>query len=323
MRPESGRVPVRGSCHAFVQPDGGWGLSNAGLVVGNGESLLVDTLFDLAHTRTMLDAFSGLTASAPIATVVNTHGNGDHWFGNELVAESRIVASAETLRDMQAVGPDLVQLLVNAPGPTGAYARQIFGDFDFTGITPTYPDETFEDEVTLHAGGVEVLLIDVGPAHTAGDTIVYCEQDGVVFTGDIVFAGGTPIMWEGPVQNWSAACHRILELDADLVVPGHGPVSAMARVQDMVDYLEFVHEQSTVRYDAGMSAQEAAKDIDLGPFSAWPEAERVAVNVATIYRGLAGDDTPAPPGPVSFGCMAELFGHQHVSGRHSVPSVGS
>lgn len=168
---------------------------------------------------------------------------------------------------------------------------------------------------------MEVILLDVGPAHTAGDTIVYCEQDRVVFTGDIVFAGGTPIMWEGPVQNWLAACHRILELGADLVVPGHGPVSPMARVQDMADYLEFVR-QETVRYDAGMNAQEASKDIDLGPFAHWPEAERIAVNVATIYRGLAGDGATALAGPELFGCMADLFAHQHTNVRAADDPVG-
>lgn len=98
-------------------------------MVGKGESLVVDTLFDLARTQRMLDAFADLSASAPIETLVNTHGNGDHWFGNELLAEKRIVASAETLRDMQAVGPDAVNSLVKAPGPTGEYGRRIFGDF--------------------------------------------------------------------------------------------------------------------------------------------------------------------------------------------------
>lgn len=190
-------------------------------------------------------------------------------------------------------------------------------------ITPTYPHQTFDEELTLRVGDVGLLLVDVGPAHTAGDTIVYCEQDGVVFTGDIVFAGGTPIMWEGPVQNWIAACRRILALDADLLVPGHGPVSPTARAQDMVDYLEFVREEATVRYAAGMDAQEAAKDIDLGRFSGWPEAERIAVNVATIHRELAGDEEAAPSGPELFGCMADLFAHQHITSAPTSPPVGT
>ena len=70
-------------CFAYLQPDGGWGWSNAGLVAGDGASLLVDTLFDLRLTQRMLEAMAPVTATAPIATLVNTHANGDHCYGNE------------------------------------------------------------------------------------------------------------------------------------------------------------------------------------------------------------------------------------------------
>jgi cyclase len=304
-RGQAGLETVRGGSLAWLQPDGGWGLSNAGVVVGEGESLLVDTLFDLALTRRMLEAVAGATASAPLTTLVNTHGNGDHWFGNELVHHVSVVASAATVDDMRAVGPDLLAAMQGMPGDTGDYVREIFGSYAFNAITPTYPDRTYEDRLELSVGGVDVLLLDVGPAHTAGDTVVYVERDGVVFTGDIVFAGATPVMWDGPVENWLAACRRIRDLGADLMVPGHGPVSPVSRVQDMADYLEFVHEQASTRFARGMSAQQAALDIDLGGYAAWPESERLAVNVATVYREL--DPGPPAAGPELFGCMAELF----------------
>jgi cyclase len=297
---------VSGGCYAWLQPDGGWGLSNAGVITGDGESVLVDTLFDLPRTRRMLDAMTDVVEAAPIRTLVNTHGNGDHWFGNELVRDAEIVAASASVVDMRAVSPQLVHALVSSPGTAGDYVRRIFGGYDFTGITPTYPDRTYEKELLLTVGGVDVLLIDVGPAHTSGDTVVYCERDRVAFTGDIVFAGGTPIVWAGPVGNWIAACRRIRELRAELIVPGHGPVSPVARVQDMVDYLEFVYAEAGTRHTAGMPAQVAARDIDLGRFSDWPEAERLAVNVATIYRELDPSAADLPSGPAQFGCMADL-----------------
>ena len=297
---------VGGGCYAWLQPDGGWGLSNAGLIVGAGESLLVDTLFDLPHTRRMLTGLAAPTEGAPIRTLVNTHGNGDHWFGNELVAEAEIIASTGTLQDMQAVGPqDLVDLLA-VPGPTGDYVRNIFGRYQFHGIEPSFPTRVYDRELALQVGGVDVVLIDVGPAHTRGDTIVYCERDRVVYTGDIVFAGGTPIVWAGPFSNWISACERILALGADRMVPGHGPVSPVAEVAKMVDYLEYVRDQAGSRFAAGMSADEASADIDLGPYAAWPESERLAVNVAAVYRELDSVAGPPPSGPAMFGCMAGL-----------------
>ncbi len=69
---------VADGCLAYIQGTGGWGWSNAGLVVGDGSSLLVDTLFDLQLTRRMLDRLEVHTRAAPIAKVVNTHANGDH-----------------------------------------------------------------------------------------------------------------------------------------------------------------------------------------------------------------------------------------------------
>jgi alkyl sulfatase BDS1-like metallo-beta-lactamase superfamily hydrolase len=73
-------------CHAWLQHDGGWGWSNVGLITGSGTSLLVDTLFDLNFTAEMLAVFAPVTDRHPLATLVNTHSDTDHFFGNELVA---------------------------------------------------------------------------------------------------------------------------------------------------------------------------------------------------------------------------------------------
>jgi glyoxylase-like metal-dependent hydrolase (beta-lactamase superfamily II) len=118
-------------CLLWAGSGGGWGHSNAGLVVGRGESLRVDTLFDLRLTAEMLDGFAPLTRSAPIGTVVNTHGNGDHWFGNQLTAPAQIIAAEGSLADMRAVGPRQLELLLAADAPTGPFVRRIFGAFDY------------------------------------------------------------------------------------------------------------------------------------------------------------------------------------------------
>ena len=74
----------------------------------------------------------------------------------------------------------------------------------------------------------------LGPAHTAGDVLAWVPDDRTVFTGDLLFIGGTPIMWAGPVGNWLAACDRILEMDAENIVPGHGPMTDAAAIYDAV-----------------------------------------------------------------------------------------
>ena len=113
----------------------------------------------------------------------------------------------------------------------------------------------------------------------------------VVFTGDILFIGGTPIVWAGPLSNWVAACDLMLGMDVDVVVPGHGPLTDKAGVAAVRDYLAFVDTEATARHDAGIDAWEAAKEIAtlIGAgedFGSWGEAGRIAVNVETVYRTL-------------------------------------
>jgi glyoxylase-like metal-dependent hydrolase (beta-lactamase superfamily II) len=274
-------------CHAYLQPDGGWGWSNAGLIVGDGESLLVDTLFDLKITQRMLDSMAGVTKGAPISTVVNTHANGDHCYGNQLLAGSEIIASAATAHEMSEVPPAMLAALNKAPGEIGELFRHFFGEFEFDGIEPTLPTRTFTGRFEFEVGGRKVELVEVGPAHTQGDTLVFVPDARTVYTGDILFIGGTPVVWVGPLDNWIAACDLICEADVDHIVPGHGPLTDKAGVVAIREYLTFVQSEATNRFESGMDAWDAARDIALNGFSEWGEFGRLAVNVDTVYRTLS------------------------------------
>jgi glyoxylase-like metal-dependent hydrolase (beta-lactamase superfamily II) len=289
---------VGDGCLAYLQGDGSWGWSNAGLVVGDGTSLLVDTLFDLKLTQRMLDTMSDHTRSAPIATVVNTHANGDHCYGNQLVADAQIVATTAAAREMSDVPPSMLAALNQAPGEVGDLFRSFFGEFEFEGIELREPDRTFDGRLEVDVGGRTVELIEVGPAHTAGDSIVVVPDAGVVYTGDILFIGGTPIVWAGPLSNWIDACDLMLGMDVEHVVPGHGPVTGKAGVTAVRDYLAYVDGAATARHDAGVDAFDAARDIarEIGAsedFSELGEFGRIAVNVEAVYRQLdPGHESP-------------------------------
>ncbi len=301
-------------CFAYLQPDGGWGWSNAGLIVGEGESLLVDTLFDLDLTSAMLDAMAPVMGGAPIDTVVNTHANGDHCYGNGEVVRRRpdveIVASTATAHEMADVPPAMLAALNQAPGEVGELFRSFFGEFHFDGIELVVPTTTFDRRLDVKVGGRLVELIEVGPAHTSGDTIVHVPDARTIYTGDILFIGGTPIVWAGPLSNWVAACDLMLALDADTVVPGHGPLTDNAGIVAVRDYLSFVDAEATERQVAGMDAFDAARDIgrllDVDErFHEWGEFGRIAVNVETVYRTL--DPEHSTPDVVEqFRRMAEL-----------------
>ena len=132
--------------YAWLQPDGGWGWSNAGLIVDGEASLLVDTLFDAKLTREMLTAMadaSGVDAEA-IQTVVNTHANGDHTHGNGLCINAEVIASKASASEMESFTPSMMQGFMAAAGSmgdTGAYLTDIFGAFDFNDLQEQISDE--------------------------------------------------------------------------------------------------------------------------------------------------------------------------------------
>jgi cyclase len=297
----SGLREVADGCHAYLQSDGSWGWSNAGLIVGDGVSLLVDTLFDLKLTRQMLDSMQPITLASPIAQVVNTHANGDHCYGNILLDDTEIISSTATANEMSEVPPALLAGLNGAPGEVGDMFRSFFGAFDFEGIELRLPDRTFDGRIDLDVGGRSVELVEVGPAHTSGDTLAYVPDARTIFTGDILFIGGTPIVWAGPLSNWVAACDLMLGMDVDVVVPGHGPVTDKAGVASVRDYLSFVDDAAGRLQATGVDAWEATREIAAEirarpDFGALGEFGRIAVNVDTVYRHL--DPTYSSPNVV-------------------------
>jgi glyoxylase-like metal-dependent hydrolase (beta-lactamase superfamily II) len=277
---------------AYLQPRGQWGYSNAGLIAGDGESLLVDTLFDLSLTREMLEQMKAITDTRPIGSLVNTHANGDHCYGNELVPDrATIYATVACAEEMTEVPPARLEMLKQNID----FAGSAFADFEFSDISGRAPDETFEQELTLTVGGTEVVVRDLGPAHTQSDSIVIAPSARTVFTGDLVFNRGTPIAWAGPIANWTKACETIASLDVDTIVPGHGPIATAQDVLDVKRYLEHVVAEAQTRHAGGMSPIDAAFDIDLGEFADLSDSERIVVTTHTIYRDLDPSTPAADP----------------------------
>jgi len=297
---------VSDSCFAALNEGNGAFDASAGLV-NLGGGLVIDTQGDLSHARRMIELFGRVWAGMP-RRVVNTHEDGPHVWGNQLFEGSEIIGH-RTLpgRMTEAADPRVFRKLLDDashllprlwlrvfhPGAL-AVARQLQRDYDLAGITPVPPTTLFEDRLVLDLDGTEVHLIHVGPCHQAGDTIVHVPSEGVIFAGDVIFRECTPVGWTGTYARWQQCLDRIIWLDPEVIVPGHGPVCGIEGPMDMKAYLEHVREQALRCFEQGLTSLQASKRIDLGPFGAWRAPARLYANVERAYREFRNEAIDAP-----------------------------
>jgi cyclase len=277
----------------YLLPDGGMGLSNAGLLADGDRSVLVDTLIDLPLTREMLSAMRRATPAADaIDVLVNTHANLDHTFGNQLVAGAEIISSAACAEEVIEQNPTSLERVRRwkTLGLRDTPGQRHMTRFDFDDIVITPPTRTFAGKkMAIPLGDRIIDVIHVGPAHTKGDVIAYSASDGIVFTGDILFIGVHPVIWEGPWSGWIDACELILSLDADVIVPGHGPITDKAGVREMLDWIVYLRDEAKTRYDSGLSVEETARDLPIySPIADWIERERIVSNVNLLFHEFGG-----------------------------------
>lgn len=297
--------------YACLQPDRGLGWSNSGLI-NRGGGLVVDTFWDLRSARELIENYSRVWRE-PARRVFNTHHNGDHCYGNQLFPQAEIIGHRLCAAAMTRENPRAMQMLrgmVNSDDPAMAALARALSVWDFEGIELKPPTTLIEDRLELDLDGVAVNLIHVGPAHTAGDVIAHLPEQRIVFAGDVLFRLCTPIGWDGTFDGWIEALDRIVALDPEVVVPGHGPLCGAEGPREMKAYLVYVREESRRHFDGGLTTLEAAKKIDLGPYASWTEPERILFSVERAYREFRGEPFDAPIDAVAiFRGMHELRSH--------------
>lgn len=303
--------------YAWLVPNGSWGETNIGLIDCGGQSVLVDTCWNHRYTQEMLDAAASILIQSPVEHVVNTHADGDHCWGNQLFEGRQIIATQACIQQMYHHTPKLLSslgavagALAHLPGCSlsrfGHYMHSMFAPYDFSGVRIIEPNAGFSGESVLNVNGVEIVLLEVGPGHTNGDAIVYIPSRRVVYAADILFVGSTPVMWAGPLENLTGALKRLMTLDVDVIVPGHGPLAKRVDVQRVIDYWDFIQEQLHPRMRHGMTAEQAARDVAMGDafqktqFMTWDSPERIMTNAYTLYRQWGA---PLPNLPDKIGSM--------------------
>jgi glyoxylase-like metal-dependent hydrolase (beta-lactamase superfamily II) len=297
--------------YAWMVPNGSWGETNFGLIDCDGESVLVDTGWDLATTREFLASASEILAISPIGLVFNTHGDGDHCWGNQLFHGVPVIASDAAIRHMRQIKPATLRLLAKACpimkalpvggiASLGHYVGAMLAPYDFKGIHLKRPDQSFSGEKTIAVNGTELVLTQVGPAHSPGDAMIYVPSEKVLYAGDIAFSDATPVMWAGPVANIVAGLGKVLEFDAEFIIVGHGPIANRRDIELQIAYWQTIQEELHKRCRLGMAAADAASDLLLSPtfqataFAQWDSPERLIRNAEALYQEWGLGPLPLP-----------------------------
>ncbi len=268
---------------AYVQPNGphgNAGYSNAGLIVGDDYCAVVDTLGTRSMQQGFHDAIKRVT-SKPVSRVLLTHHHADHVFGVKRFMPACVIAHRACRNHMVQAGQGDVQ--------RWARKRPFFAP-DLEGIEVVYPDLTFDDQVTLHLGAHEVKFFHPGVAHTDGDAVAWLPATKILFAGDLFFNRVCPAAFAGSLQGWIRAVKDILQLDVDVIVPGHGPVAGKPELRRMLDYLELILAHARVGFLANTEPEAVAHEMPLGELREWADTEeRLLEDIRRAYAGFQAE----------------------------------
>jgi len=280
-------TPVQLSSHTWYVP-GATGIatdnygfvSNAAFVVTDEGIVVFDTLGTPALGRMLLAAIRSIS-DAPIRRIYISHYHADHMYGNQAFSDSgaQIIASdgAKTYLEGDVALQRLQERRVSLSPWVNADTRLV------------QPDRYVRNEERFTLGGVDMRVVDVGSAHSEGDLVLFVETDGVLFSGDIIFADRIPFLGTSSSAEWLEVLDEMEKSEVTAIVPGHGKTAGNPReiVSLTKSYLSFVRESMRQAVADWIPFDEAYEAIDWGDFIEYPaflEANRR--NAYGIYLSL-------------------------------------
>lgn len=283
--------------------------ANAAIIVNESDIMIVDSHISAAAAYALLTELKAISPK-PVRYVVNTHFHFDHIHGNQVFPSDVEIIGHEFTRDQIAAGksksgrgydrfvgtlPAQVAALQRRIDTTSvprvkdslmtrvAYLKnQIEGD---QATVPTVPNVTLNQRMTLYRGGREIRLLFVGRGHTGGDVVVFLPRDRVLASGDLLLAG-VPFMGDGYMNEWPATLEQLKALEFDVVLPGHGPAfRGKERIDHLQAFMRDLWTQATTLKQAGVSAEDAARRIDLRSHAGqYPSITAMGVDVDAVRR---------------------------------------
>jgi glyoxylase-like metal-dependent hydrolase (beta-lactamase superfamily II) len=238
-------------------------ISNAGVVITPSGVVVIDALGSPALAVRLVAEIKKLTP-LPVTHVLVTHYHADHIYGLQVFKAmgAKIVGHRAALMYLNS---DTARLRLEASREQ--LAPWIDGN---TQLVPA--DEWLDGDKELVVGGVVFQARPVGPAHTPEDLTFYLPSEKVLFAGDLVFRSRIPFVGQADSRHWITALDQLLSFDANVIVPGHGPLSTEARkdMQQTREYLVYLRTTMGRAAEAMEPFEEAYKNTDWAQFEHLP-----------------------------------------------------
>ena len=245
------------------------------VVLGGDGALLVDTRYTPAQAREVLDDLREL-GSPRVGVVVNTHGHGDHCYGNSVFRPAPIWGHERCA--------SMIRLTGEAQRQSGLAETPDVAD-DLAEVVLDPPDRTFAERATLDLDGRIVDLAYLGRGHTDNDIVVRIPDADVLCAGDLLENGAPPWFGDGFPMDWPATARAMLGLvgERTVVVPGHGAYGDRAFVERSIEEIGAIAELAT-RVHRGELDLDAA--VAAAPYRAAPAREALERGVAQLRGEL-------------------------------------
>jgi cyclase len=263
--------------YAYIQPKG-WFQNNTGLIVGDKEAIVVDSLTNKSMVENFISKIKTITKK-PVRFLINTHMHGDHIYTNHYFPDATVISSSRCREVTKKTDPHEIELM-----------KTLFPQMSFEDARITPQDMTFEKKLTIYHGEREIQIIDLGPGHSPSDVIVYLPKEKLVFCGDLLMNGSPQQTMGGSISLLIQNLDYLASLDVNMYVPGHGPVSKRDALYTMREYLIVIREESRKCFDKGMTWDQAAETIDIGKFKDWGNTELNYPNCARAYSEFRGEE---------------------------------
>lgn len=209
------------------------GICNRGLISQGGSVLVVDSGVAVAEAAPLRDAALERQRDGALY-LFNTHPHGDHVYGNQVFTDYPLIAHEGVRNDLLAHGEEVLATWRKNPQMAALLSDVV--------ITP--PTLTFQDQITLFIGEIEVQLLYLTRAHSPSDSVAWLPQSRTLFTGDLLFNGIVPAMPPGgSMENWIQALEKLEALEVVHAIPGHGPIQTAEALTDLRRWFLFLRTQ--------------------------------------------------------------------------------